>query len=427
MNHGSPDTYPGAIVQSFNTYVRNGQSREALGEAVNGAAPPTTEGPVSAVNEGVVARIQDLGMPTLLTDAECRVLATNRQAAALLHTTALPGAYLNTLAPTKEAAGELLSLWKERCSKGVGWSHECKLLGQVGAYIDLHLVVIPVYTSSSDGQVWLVVAQDLTETMFHARELEVYALDLSRLYQKNRQDLHRLEEAEHSREQFFSLVSHELKTPLTSLKAALEMLSTPEVVPPQAQDAWRLADTMKRSTARLERLMNDLLDVATAQSGGLELSIGAVDMCDVIRSVVNEMTPVAAEKGVILVGPANYRHGLVVSGDELRLQQVLLNLVSNGIKATPPKGTVHIKSGRTASQVQVMVTNPGELPESIRDSLFEPFRKSAAGGYRTGAGLGLTVVHALVKAHQGTIEAESRRKQVVFTVTLPLWGKAGES
>lgn len=383
-----------------------------------------TESPPS-LDELVIAHIQDIGMPALLCDGECRIQAINRQAAAILDHSATAGGYLHDLASLQDAAGELQSVWLARCGLGAGWSYETKLLGNLGAHIDLHLVVIPVASAGRAKQVWMVVLQDLTETIFHARELEIYALELSNLYQKNRQDLQKLEEAERSREQFFSLVTHELKTPLTSLKASLEMLCTPEMIPPQEQDAWRLADTMKRSTVRLERLMNDLLDVATARSGGMDLAFSAVDLCDVVQEVVAEMTPVAGEKGVTLLGPTNYRQGLVVNGDELRLQQVLLNLVGNAIKATPTGSAVRIKTARTANEVQLSVVNPGELPESLRNHLFEPFRKSPAGGYRTGAGLGLTVVQVLVKAHKGTVQAESRRKQVIFTVTIPLWGKAG--
>ena len=378
-----------------------------------------------SMDERVVAHIQDIGMAALLCDGDCRILAINRQAAAILDGSALTGSALQDLSSDAATAEELRSVWQRRCNQGAGWSYECKLLGQLGAQIDLHLVVIPVATADRAELVWLVVLQDLTETIFHARELEIYALELSQLYQKNRHDLQKLEEAERSREQFFSLVTHELKTPLTSLKAALEMLCTPEVVPANAKDAWRLADTMKRSTIRLERLMNDLLDVATARSGGMDFSFSAVDLCDVVREVAAEMTPVASEKGVILAGPTKYKQGLVVNGDELRLQQVLLNLVSNAIKATPSGGTVHIRAARTANAVQISVDNPGELPNAIRGNLFEPFRKSSEGGYKTGAGLGLTVVQALVKAHRGNVAAESRRKHVIFTVTLPLWGKAG--
>lgn len=374
-----------------------------------------------------MARIQDIGMAALLCDSSGCILTMNQQASAVLDPGAVPGSQLENLAAHEAAAAELRSTWGSHCNQGVGWSYEGKLKGRMRALVDLHLVVIPVSSVSSTQQVWLVVMQDLTATLFHARELEIYALELGQLYQKNRQDLRRLEEAERSREQFFSLVSHELKTPLTSLKAALEMLCTPEVLPLSSKDAWRLADTMKRSGVRLERLMNDLLDIAIARSGGMDLSFAAVDVCDVINAVVDEMTPVANERGVVLAGNTKSKHGLVVKGDDLRLQQVFLNLVSNAIKATPPQGTVRMKCTRSANTVQVVVTNPGELSETIKGSLFEPFRKSAAGGYKAGAGLGLTVVQALVQAHKGGVEATSRRKQVAFTVTLPLWGKGGAS
>ncbi|MBI4310276.1 MAG: HAMP domain-containing histidine kinase [Chloroflexi bacterium] len=427
MNLGSTERGAGtaATAALSEAHATSSPTPADASKDLDGKSPSASPaGPRIALSERVIAHIQDIGLPALLSDSDCRIVAINRQAAALLDQKAEPGAALPALAQGAGAASDLMSVWQARCSLGAGWSHECKLLGKLEALVDLQLVVMPVSVAGTGDQVWLVVLQDLTETLFHARELEIYATELSQLYQKNKQDLQKLEEAQRSREQFFSLVTHELKTPLTSLKAALEILCTPEVIPTGFENAWRLADTMKRSAFRLERLMNDVLDVAAARSGGMDFSFEAVDLCDVIDTVVSEMTPVANEKGVLLTGPEKYKSGLVVRGDDVRLQQVFLNLTSNAIKATPPDGTVRIRAARSAGAARVSVTNPGELPEHVRNGLFEPFRKSSVGGYKAGAGLGLTVVQALVNAHNGAVEATSRRKQVVFTVIIPLWGKA---
>ena len=200
------------------------------------------------------------------------------------------------------------------------------------------------------------------------------------------------------------------------------MLASDGFVPAEEKDAWRLIRSMKRSTMRLERMLIDLLDLASARGHGLSLRFGPVDMMELLKGVLDEMSALAAEKGVSLEGPGRMRKGLVVKGDEVRIQQIVQNLLSNAIKAAPPQGVVRVSAGRSNEHVRVSLVNPGVVMDpAIKDSLFEPFAKSAAGGYQAGAGLGLSVVDALVKAHGGSVMVTPGRKQVTFSFAIPFW------
>ncbi len=217
-------------------------------------------------------------------------------------------------------------------------------------------------------------------------------------------------------------MSHELKTPLTSLMAALEMLGATDIEADAKPAIRRLVNSMERSTNRLERIITDLLDVALAGSGGLSMYFKRVDLVSLIRGVLDEMAALAAEKDLTLSGPARKARSIPVIADDVRLAQIVQNLVTNAVKATPEHGLIEVTAKRESDFARIAVTNHGvELDESIRDSLFEPFRKSVAGGYKTGAGLGLSVVDALVKSHGGTVSVESGGDRVTFAFTLPLW------
>jgi signal transduction histidine kinase len=281
---------------------------------------------------------------------------------------------------------------------------------------------------SAGPSVWLTLLEEVTENAIHLRELEIYAQELGTLYQANQRQLRKLQEAEQARDLFYSLVTHELKTPLTSLRAALEMITLPTLLPQDAQQARTLVDSMRRSSERLEKMINDLLDLATAKSGGLRLVMKPLDIVECIRSVQAEMMPLAMEKELRVSGIASNRAALMVEGDETRLQQVLQNLLSNAIKAAPRHEAIRMAVKREAAHARVTVTNTGvTIDPALAQRLFEPFRKSSANGYRAGAGLGLSVVDALVRAHHGSVEVIPRSGQVAFAFTVPLWNGGDES
>ena len=241
-------------------------------------------------------------------------------------------------------------------------------------------------------------------------------------------ELARLRQAERFRAQFYSVLHHELKSPLTSLRAALDMLTGPEKSETHNTITARLLDNMGRSTARPERLISDLLDVALARGDDLSIHKGPVDVSNVIHQVVTKLAPAAGTKEVFISGGWRGGDGPTVAGDEIRLQQIMANLLTNAIKASPERGPVliDIVEDADANVAAITVSNrKGPLDPELKDRLFEPFQKSSAGGYAAGTGLGLSVVGSLAAAHGGRIELDDSEGWLRFTVRIPLWRGRG--
>ena len=334
----------------------------------------------------------------------------------------MPGARLEQMGADVQEAQEVRAAWDEGVKGGLGWEQEFHLTGRTQAELHMVVTALPLTEKSAAEDRWLVTVQDISKLVIHARQLEIYAQEISRLYRSNRQHLQQLQEAERSREMFFSLVTHELKTPLTSQKAALELLTTPELRPSKPEDMDRLADSLYRSTLRLERLINDLLDIATARSGKLSLFFHKIDMLEVVENVLEEMVPLIREKNLILRWrPGRSLVEALVNGDETRLTQMVQNLLSNAVKAAPNGSTLGVTLKQEQGQVTVSVSNDGSIDPAIKDTLFEPFTKSPSGGYRPGAGLGLAVVTELARAHHGTIKLVPNPKRVIFSFAIPSW------
>jgi CheY-like chemotaxis protein len=176
--------------------------------------------------------------------------------------------------------------------------------------------------------------------------------------------------------------------------------------------------------ARIQaQLVSDLLDVSRIVSGKLTLELGLADVSDVVEAAIETMKPTADAKGVRLEGVVDRTiHPLV--GDPARLQQVVWNLVSNGVKFTPTGGLVRVTAAQADGLVTITVTDTGAgIPPDFVSHVFERFRQADASTSRRfgGLGLGLTIVKQLVELHGGTITAhsEGEGRGASFVVTLP--------
>lgn len=365
-----------------------------------------------------------LGMPAALCDQDAMLMEVNQAAASLLGSSLSRSASLFTVAPSEKECLVLEAIWRANSAKTEGWSYRFQTKSAAGTELSLQILAIPFSTIPGGKQAWLVVFQDLTEFFFHTQQLEMYAQELAQLYQANKDHVLRLEESAKSRDHFFSLVSHELKTPLTPLMAALEMLRSPGFTQDSKEHTEALVNSTWRAAQRLERVITDILDLAVARSGALSLHIRPVNISEIIELVTEEMMPLALAKGIAIKGRT--RKAAMVRGDELRLQQVVQNLLSNAIKAEPEKGTIRVSISALSGACRVKITNQrATLDESLKKTIFQPFVKSTAGGYKTGAGLGLAVVDALVKAHGGSVGVLPGRRHVTFFFTVPLWPDGG--
>lgn len=233
-------------------------------------------------------------------------------------------------------------------------------------------------------------------------------------------ELKRLDQA---KSEFLSIASHELRTPMTSIKGSLSLLAT-GVVGQLDVGSLRLIKIAEGETDRLIRLINDLLDLAKIESGGLPLNLGWVQWDEFCAKTLEGLAGLAmrAEVRLELVSIPS----IEVSIDRDRMQQVLTNLVSNAIKFSPKGSSVRVSISRAKTGdlvVSVQDQGPGIAPED-QQLIFEKFRQgaTAANPLVKGTGLGLAIAKALVAEHGGSIGVESAiGKGSSFWFTLPKW------
>jgi signal transduction histidine kinase len=231
-----------------------------------------------------------------------------------------------------------------------------------------------------------------------------------------------LESLEHLRRELVANVSHELKTPISALRAHLEnLLDGVEQADPDT------LQIMLNQSERLGRLVEQLLDLSRIESGELRLNRTPVPLHPLVREVLSEIEVARAVRGV-LVRDAVPDDLPAVLVDAERVHQVLYNLLDNALRYTPPGGevTVEARPANGSCQVAVIDTGHGIEPEHL-PRLFERFYRADAARARGdgGTGIGLAIARSVVEAHGGHIRAESRVGQgSVFTFDLPVAGAA---
>jgi signal transduction histidine kinase/CheY-like chemotaxis protein len=225
--------------------------------------------------------------------------------------------------------------------------------------------------------------------------------------------LGQLEDAVRQRDQFLAMLGHELRNPLSAMLTAAHVV---ELLVKQAGNADLEASfarhhaIIKRQGKTLTRLMDDLLDVSRLTTGKVRIVAERLDLREVLVRVVDTMGPLAARRGVRLVGPPVMRDPIGIVGDATRLEQVLHNLVHNAVKYTGTGGTVEIHVDEGPSRVEVAVRDTGAgIEADVLPRIFDLFRQvdSTLDRADGGLGLGLTLAKSLVELHGGTLVAES--------------------
>jgi signal transduction histidine kinase len=226
--------------------------------------------------------------------------------------------------------------------------------------------------------------------------------------------------------QFLSHVSHELRTPLTSIHQFVTLLLD-GLAGPLTPEQHDHLDTVFRSVNQLRTMIADLLEAARAETGKISVEPRCIAIDDVVRQGVNMLRASADEKGVGLEAGLDTRIPLV-NADPDRLQQVLINLIDNAIKFTPPDGSVMVKAFLVDAEpdfVYVSVTDTGRgINPGARNLIFERLYQdpNSIDDSRKGLGLGLYITKELVRLHGGRIWVESQIGHgSSFTFTLPLF------
>jgi PAS domain S-box-containing protein len=236
------------------------------------------------------------------------------------------------------------------------------------------------------------------------------------------------EAANRAKDHFLSVLSHELRTPLTPVLGAISMMERDGTVP--AHLAGPVA-MIRRNVETEARLVDDLLDLTRITRGKITLHPEVVDVHAVLRDVAAMFQSEADEKklGVTLSLHADHHHVWVDAG---RFQQVLLNLVSNAVKFTPPGGSIALRTSNENGTVKIEVADTGiGIEPEVMPRLFRPFEQGEVGVTRQfgGLGLGLSIVKALVEMHKASVSvaSEGRGKGTTFTLRVNAVTGGGEA
>jgi signal transduction histidine kinase len=276
--------------------------------------------------------------------------------------------------------------------------------------------------TQDDLELMITVAHQVAIALDNASAYEqIEALNVG-LEAKVRERTAELEQADRVRSQFLSHVSHELKTPLTSIKGYLQNLLD-GLTGPLNEKQQRYLSRMLDNSNRLIRMIEDLLDRTRIHSGRLDLVPGEIELGHCVTDAVEQLRLLAQAKRQVLkvIVPSM---SLGVWADRDRLIQIVMNLVQNAVKFTPDGGTIQVtvrQENQSLAGVSVRDTGPGIPPEFL-DHIFDPFFqvKQARSGVK-GLGLGLSIVKTLVELQGGTIVATSEAGQgaeLFFTIPL---------
>lgn len=236
------------------------------------------------------------------------------------------------------------------------------------------------------------------------------------------------EAATRAKDEFLALCSHELRSPLATIRMWTNLLRSGRVPP---EKTARALAAIEHATVLQARLVSDLLDVSSIASGKLRLACEPLDVVVPTRAALDAVRTLAEERGVRLEADVGTGRA-EVWGDAARVQQIVWNLLSNAIKFTPEGGRVSLRVESDGEAVRIVVEDTGEgLDPAFVPHLFQRFTQADRSSKRRqgGLGLGLSIVRDLVAAHGGTVEARSagRGRGSVFVVTLPRRGPQEET
>jgi signal transduction histidine kinase len=285
-------------------------------------------------------------------------------------------------------------------------------------------VVAPVVPAVLRGKVSLfaeLFAKNL-ELVESARRLRLAARRASDALAMQRVMVDRMEELGRTKSDFVSRVSHELRSPLTSVIGYVELLIDGAPGTP-TDDQGRMLEIIDRNSRRLLALIEDLLTMSRVEAGLFELHVGPVDLAAVVTSVRETTAPAFAQAELVLT--VELGDDLQLTGDREQLERALLNLVSNSVKFTAPRGRVSITAQVCADEIVVSVRDTGAgIALEEQEHLFTRFFRATRSQEQEvpGTGLGLYIVKQIVELHGGTMEVFSTDQGSAFTMHLPNGG-----
>lgn len=301
----------------------------------------------------------------------------------------------------REDVAQMGTRWKKSLRTGVPMEQEARLLRKDGVY-RWHLIRATAVREDSGKLVrWYGTVTDI-------------------------QDLH---EAMNARDRLLSICSHELKTPVTSLKLQNQLVRRAiEKKDPTAFDPSRITNLVERADTqldRLSRLIEEMLDFSRISQGKFSISPARGDLSQTVRDAVERMRPLFQAKSVPL--KVDVEDGIEASFDSLRVEQVVSNLLDNALKYGDGK-PVALEVAKGANQVSMRVVDGGAgIAPEYQDRIFEPYERALSHDNSiTGLGMGLYITRQILNAHGGSVSVQSApSKGAEFRVNFPLSGRPG--
>ena len=256
------------------------------------------------------------------------------------------------------------------------------------------------------------IARDITEKKRMEQKLKDYHEKLKKSYEE-------LIEADRIKTEFVSNITHELLTPLTSIKGFAELLYD-GTTGKNDDEHKKSLEIILRNSERLTRLIKDLLDIAHLEKNQFGLQFGLISMNDIVSKTAQDMQPQAKDKQIDIL--LDTKPLPQIWGDEERLTQVITNLLANAIKFTPQKGTITITTAESVNEVKISIIDTGiGIPSDKLPRIFDRFYQIDGSTSRKygGIGLGLSICKSIVESHYGSIWAESDEGGSIFNIVLP--------
>lgn len=350
-------------------------------------------------------------------DGQGRCLRANEQLASMLNCEVadLEGRDLAGLVHSDDVAGltgslQLLERGEERSIHG---SVRCVARGRGAFPCDMR---VTAYRDHA-GVFW-----HFTFIVLDVSAQKRLAAERERLLVTAVEERNRARDAAHARDVLLAVVSHELRSPLNAIRLWTSLMQADGG---DLDTQQRALHQIENSVVALSRLIDDLLDVSRIESGGLELESVPVDLRSLVREIVAQQQPAAAVKSLQLSAVVPAESPVVVDGDELRLGQVVRNLLDNAIKFTPVGGRIVVTVNANDHEAELAVADTGEgVPADQLDKIFAQFRQvdDRVSRRHAGLGLGLYIVRRIVERHGGSVTAHSDGvdKGARFVVALPL-------
>lgn len=260
----------------------------------------------------------------------------------------------------------------------------------------------------------LCLSRDITE--------KVNLIKLKKEHEKNRRKLNEALEYDKIKTEFFANISHELRTPINVIFSALQFLdlykNNLENMPYE-----KYSRVMRQNCYRLLRLISNLIDITKIDAGFFKLSMGKYNIVKVIEEITQSVVTYAENKNITVIFDTEDEE-IFTHCDPDKIERIILNLLSNSIKFTNPKGKILVNIKRKEDKVLVVVEDNGKgIPEEKLDSIFERFRQVDKSFTREneGSGIGLSLVKSLTELHGGSISIKSSLgRGSKFTLGLPL-------